>query len=357
MNPIFTPKEKSEIVKQHFLNAIPIDAICKNFKITPSIFEKWKTSLFENSDLVFKQTPDDGMEYYQNYDLVINWLSQAFKGQTLSVLGINTAPIKRVCSFKPVEIAVNTGVVDVIFEDENETCYHLEEQRHMGESDLYRFASQHFSVAKEWRDDVIDIILISGRPYHGKKIIQTQSGLYQPTFVDLTQRNGKERLEQIREAVESGDTSSLLELAFLPMYGNDDDIDKTEFVKDIIGFETELFKKDPTKELLIAATLIMSNKILDIKTFKKLWEEIKMIKAFVFAEEIGYDRGKKEGILETTKMMLIDALEETIDVVPEYIEKKIQQISSQTALKGLFRQAMRCKDVKDFDQKLALAMS
>jgi len=32
----------------------------------------------------------------------------------------------------------------------------------MAESDLYRFASQHFSVAKEWRDDVIDIILISG---------------------------------------------------------------------------------------------------------------------------------------------------------------------------------------------------
>jgi len=96
------------------------------------------------------------MEYYYNYDLVINWLSQAFKGQT-----IETAPIKRVCSFKPVEIAVNTGVVDVIFEDENEKCYHLEEQRHMAEPDLYRFASQHFSVAKEWRDDVIDILLIS----------------------------------------------------------------------------------------------------------------------------------------------------------------------------------------------------
>jgi len=145
------------------------------------------------------------------------------------------------------------------------------------------------------------------------------------------------------------------------MYGNDNDIDQTEFVKDIIGFETELFTKDPTKEMLIAATLIMSNKILDVETFDKLWEEIKMIKAFVFAEEKGYDRGKeegkKEGILETTKMMLIEALEETIDVVPEFIEKKIQQISSPTVLKGLFRQAMRCKDIKDFDQKLALAMS
>ncbi|KPA13921.1 hypothetical protein MHK_005873 [Candidatus Magnetomorum sp. HK-1] len=176
--------------------------------------------------------------------------------------------------------------------------------------------------AKEWRDDVIDIILISGRSYNGKKTIKTQSGLYQPTFVDLTVKNGKERLEQIRKAVESGDTSSLLELAFLPLYGNDDDFDQKEFVKEIIRFETELLKKDPTKELLIAATMIMSNKILDNETFDKLWEEIKMIKAFVFAEEKGYDRGKAEGALATAKTMLIEALEETIGVVPEFIEKK-----------------------------------
>ena len=45
----------------------------------------------------------------------------------------------------------------MLFEDENENCYHLEEQRHMTESDLYRFASQHFCVAKEWQDDVIDM--------------------------------------------------------------------------------------------------------------------------------------------------------------------------------------------------------
>jgi len=152
------------------------------------------------------------------------------------------------------------------------------------------------------------------------------------------------------------------------MYGNDD-IDQKEFVEEIIRFEAELLKKDPTKDLLLTATLVMSNKILDNETFDKLWKEIKMIKAFVFAEEKGYDRGYdkgknegydkgiNDGILKTTKMMLIDALEETIDVVPEYIENKIQQISSLTALKGLFRQAIRCKDIKDFNQKLALATS
>jgi len=55
--------------------------------------------------------------------------------------------------------------------------------------------------------------------------------------------------------------------------------------------------------------------------------------------------------------MLIDALEETIGVVPEYIENKIQQITSQTALKGLHRQAIRCNDINDFNQKLSLATS
>ena len=54
----FTPKEKSEIVKQHFLKAIPIKDICNQYKITPEIFKKWKTHLIENSDLVFKQTFD-----------------------------------------------------------------------------------------------------------------------------------------------------------------------------------------------------------------------------------------------------------------------------------------------------------
>jgi len=208
--------------------------------------------------------------------------------------------------------------------------------------------------------------------------------LYQPTFIDLTQRNAKKRFKEICEAIESGDTSSLLELAFLPMYGMDDDFDREEFIKEVIRFETELLRKDPTKELLVTATLIMSNKILDKDTFDKLWEEIKMIKAFEFAEEIGYERGKNEGInegydkgksegydkgknegydkgknegaLNTAKMMLTEILEETIGVIPEYIDKKIQQISSQATLKSLHRQAIKCNDIEDFNQKLALAI-
>ncbi|KPA11230.1 hypothetical protein MHK_008563 [Candidatus Magnetomorum sp. HK-1] len=76
--------------------------------------------------------------------------------------------------------------------------------------------------------------------------------MYRPKFIDFTRRNGKRRLKKIRQAVASGDTSSLLELAFLPMYGKDDNLDRKEFVKEVIQFEIELLKQDPTKELLVA---------------------------------------------------------------------------------------------------------
>jgi hypothetical protein len=46
-----------------------------------------------------------------------------------------------------------------------------------------------------------------------------------------------------------------------------------------------------------------------------------------------------------------------IGVVPEYIENKINQIKSHTALKGLLRQAIRSNNINDFNQKLSLAIS
>ena len=82
-----------------------------------------------------------------------------------------------------------------------------------------------------------------------------------------------------------------------------------------------------------------------------------MIKVLAFAEEKGYDRVINDGILKNAKTMLIEVLEETIGVVPEYIEKKINQIKSHTALKGLLRQAIRCNNINDFNQKLSLAVT
>jgi len=42
---------------------------------------------------------------------------------------------------------------------------------------------------------------------------------------------------------------------------------------------------------------------------------------------------------------LIEIIEESIGTVPEYIDKKIQQISSQATLKGQLRQAITLKNL------------
>jgi len=140
------------------------------------------------------------------------------------------------------------------------------------------------------------------------------------------------------------------------MYGQDDDLENNEFIREIMEFELEVFKKDPKQEMLLAATLIVANKIIDKKTFDQLWKDIKMVAVLEYAREKGYDEGKKDGALSNAKQMLEEIIEETIGVVPGYIQEKIQQISNQTTLKGLLRQAIRCNDINEFNQKLTLAV-
>ncbi len=344
----YSPEEKSEILKEHFIGKKPISTVCGQYNIRPDVFRQWEKSVFENSDLIFRQIPHDGMDYYQNYDFVINWLSEVFRGQTLEVLGIKTGKIRRVCSYKPVEIAVSAGIVDVVFEDTDGRAFHLEEHRDLTEDDLYRFGSQHFSAAREWKDNIEDIILISGSPYTGKKEIQTLSGKYAPTIIDLTERDGPKRLEEIREALNRGDTSVLTELVFLPLYGRGE---KTQFVKKVLQFEIDQFREGKMPVLLVAATLIMANKQIDKSAFHELWEEIKMLDILKFAHEKGMEEGEKKNARE----MILKFLEESVGIVPAYIADEVMSVSRIDILKSLAGKAARCRELEEFEKMLKLA--
>jgi len=50
-----------------------------------------------------------------------------------------------VSSYKPVDIMISAGMVDIVMEDMNGNIYHIEEQRNMTEGDLCRFAVYYFS--------------------------------------------------------------------------------------------------------------------------------------------------------------------------------------------------------------------
>ena len=59
----------------------------------------------------------DGMDYPQNYDVIVKWLADAMTGETLDVLGIRSGRIEEVQGFEPVEIAVQAERVDLILRD------------------------------------------------------------------------------------------------------------------------------------------------------------------------------------------------------------------------------------------------
>jgi hypothetical protein len=347
----------------------------------------------------------NGTDYTQNYDLITKWLSAAFRGETLKVLGLETGRIKDVFGFEPTDISVRTGRLDIIFRDETGAYYHLEEQRNPRKADMYRSAAYHFLAGHQWGANITDIILVSGDVRIGDANIKTKSGHYYPKIIDLSLRDGNKRLHEIQEAVRKGEFKDWLELVFLPLYGKETGDKRSKFVKQILHFESELYKTNKLPPTLLAATLVMSNKFIDKKDLMAIWEEIQMLDILEIAEEKGFEKGKflglqegkdiglqegkflglkegkflglqegkdiglqegkflglKEGkflglqegknlgMLETTHDMLVDALLERFEHTPVHILKQIRTIQNLNTLRLIFRQIIRCNDIKDFE--------
>ena len=152
----------------------------------------------------------NGLDYSQNYDVVVKWVAEVLKGQTLDVIGVPTGRIVDVFGFEPVDIKVKAGRVDLMVRDNAQKHYHVEEQRNLRKDDMYRFAAHHFSAAKHWGDGVTDIVLAYGEVYAGEKRIVTASGEYSSMVVDFSEKDGARRLAEIREAAKQGNFDNWL---------------------------------------------------------------------------------------------------------------------------------------------------
>ncbi|QTA81264.1 Uncharacterized protein dnl_35950 [Desulfonema limicola] len=311
----------------------------------------------------------NGLEYAQNYDLIVKWIAEALKGHTLEVLGIQSAPIEDVFGFEPAEIKVISGRVDIIIRDNAGALFHMEEQRNLVKSDLYRFAAYHFLGAKTWGKNLTDIILASGDVYAGEKTIITKSGEYKPIVIDFSIRDWKKRLEEIREAVKAGTFENWLELVFLPLYGKETGEERSGIVEQVVKFETELFHQQKIPSRLLAATLIMANKLIDKERLKQMWEGIKMLDIIEIAREkgmeeglekglekgkiLGLQEGKTLGTIETARELLIDVLFEKFSNIPQGLSEQIKNIRNPETLKRFLRHAVKCSTIQEVETTAA----
>ena len=314
----------------------------------------------------------NGTDYAQNYDVIVKWLAAALRGETLEVLGIQTGRIEEVFGFEPVDIAVKAERVDVMVRDDRGAVYHIEEQRNLQQADLYRFAAYYFAGAQQWGANLTDLILASGEVYGGAKSLTLPCGSYTPVVIDFSARDGRTRLAEIRAAVQAGSFDRWLELAFLPLYGREQKRQRREFAEQVLHFAGELYRGGKISARLVAATLIMSNKLLTKEQLRTIWEEINMLDILEIAKEEGMKEGmekglqegktlglqegkmlgRQEGGMETTRTLLLEALIERFNVISARIAEQIRTLQNPDVLKGLFRQALKCHSLQEFEATL-----
>jgi hypothetical protein len=294
----------------------------------------------------------DGIDYKQNYDIIVKWLAEEFRGKTLKILGIETGNIIDVFTSEPIRLPIKAERLDIIVLDDIGHYYHIEEQRNMVKSDLYRFASSHFFLAKKYEKKLKDIIMFSGVPYTGDRFIETLSGKYEPEMINLTDRNGRERLMKIKHSVSQGKVEYLLELVFIPLYGSSDDDVPDKLIVELLDYESFLFHQGILSKRLVAATMIMSNKLISKELLNKYWEELQMYDIF----ELAHEKGMEKGRAQHAQDMLIEVINESIGAVPPKVIDSVYQISREDVLNSLVKQAIRCKEISQFQKSLNLVM-
>jgi len=180
------------------------------------------------------------------------------------------------------------------------------------------------------------------------------------------------------------------------LYGKETGRRRSEIVEHVLHLGVQWYHENRISAKLLAAVLIMSNKLIEKDRLKQIWEEIKMLDILEIAKEEGIEEGKVigieegkvigieegkslgiqegkslgiqegkslgiqegkhlgliEGKLENLHEMLMDALIERFRIMPPGISGKIFGINDIGVLKSLFRQSFKCDDIREFENIL-----
>ena len=194
------------------------------------------------------------------------------------------------------KVETNTERMDLNFILEDDSILHLEEEVEISVDDLIRFASYDLKLYNRYRDRIRTIILcIKGYPA-SKAGFNCGSLGYNTTVVNMSDKDGKEKMRELKEKINNKEEINYLDLIFLPLMKSDQKI--AERVKDTIELEEKLEIDQNLKDNIVALTFVLSDKFLTEAEISEIWRDYKMVKILKYAEEQGKKKGKEEGKIE-----------------------------------------------------------
>jgi len=260
-----------------------------------------------------------------NYDFVFKDSFNLFKDNIADFLKVDLPGIVSYLETEFTEIETNTEKMDLNFTLEDGSILHLEEEIEISVDDLIRFASYDLKLYNRFRDNIRTIILcIKGYPA-SKAGFNCSILSYNTTVVNMSDKNGKEKMKELKEKIENKKQINYLDLIFLPLMNSDETMVKR--VKKTIGLEEKLEVDQNLKNKIVALTIVLSDKFLNNQDLSELWGEYKMVKFFKYVEEQGEEQGERKLFKKLVKGNFEGSDEAIFELIDQVNISKIEELS------------------------------
>jgi hypothetical protein len=212
----------------------------------------------------------------------------------LDFLGIPSAPIEEVIPTELPYIEARKINEDYVLRLKDDTLLHLEYQSDIKHDDMIRFMIYDARLYEHYRKTISTAVIYTGAKDDSTIADELDAGSikYKVRIIKIKQENAEKILIEQEEKIERKENPDIPKILFSPIMSRKED------VKEITQKAIQIIKKIPgdgyEKDKLIATVIVLVDKLLDIETLDKLWEEFRMLNVFKYAEE----RGKQEGFLE-----------------------------------------------------------
>jgi len=257
-----------------------------------------------------------------NYDFVFKDSFNLFKHDIADFLKVEMPGIASYLETEFTEVETNTERMDLNFKLEDGSILHLEEEIEVSVDDLIRFASYDLKLYNRYRDRIRTIILcIKGYPASEAAFDAGSLG-YNTIVVNMSDKDGKEKLKELKEKIENKEEINYLDLIFLPLMNSDQKI--VERVKETIELEEKLEIDQNLKDNIVALTFVLSDKFLTEDEISEIWRDYKMVKILKYAEEQGEKNEAREMLKKQIKVKFGNLDKETIDLINEAQLSKIE---------------------------------
>ncbi len=248
---------------------------------------------------------------HQNTDITMRAMAQHLKNKDLSIFGLKTATIKDLNPTSLPAIEAKDRSTDVIFLLEDDTLLHLEFQTTKSIEDLKRFMLYDARLAILQDRKINTAVIYSGSIKTAPRRLNTGSLKYTVTNVYMKTFNGDRELATIANKLEHQqqlDETDYLKLIFLPLMKSKN-TEEEQTIKAAELAKNEAIP-DKTRNFIIAALIVITDKFMTENNKRKLLEVIKLTQIEQWLRE----EGRQEGREEEKKEIALAALKKGLPV-------------------------------------------